>query len=132
MHLLLRLMGVSITSRNGKDFTDVLWNLARELRVVMHDGDVRDGEVYVHGWSFQRIISAVKRETLDTYELEFHGSITQVNRTCTDRFDKSRKDYFMYKDLTPMLKLVPSYFLEGTTRTCNYITICSLNRGTRA
>lgn len=62
---------VKIYSRYGKDYTPVMWDLARELQQIMHEGDIFDGEIYVHGWDFQRIISAVKKESEDTYRLEF-------------------------------------------------------------
>jgi len=63
---------VKITSRKGKDYTKVCSKLANQLRLVMKDGDIWDGEIYVHSWSFQRIIRAVKKERLDTRKLQFH------------------------------------------------------------
>jgi hypothetical protein len=62
---------VSLYSRNMKDLTVVNYSLAQELNLIMVDGDIWDGELYKHGWPFQRIISAVKKETLDTHFLQF-------------------------------------------------------------
>ena len=62
---------IKLLSRKGKDYTLICWDLARRLCSVMRDGDIWDGELYVHGWKFERILSAVKKECLDTYKLEF-------------------------------------------------------------
>jgi len=63
---------VKITSRLGKDYSIVCRKLANQLRLVMKNSDIWDGEIYVHGWTFQRIIRAVKRFRWDTQKLQFH------------------------------------------------------------
>ena len=39
---------------------------------MLEDGQCTDGELYVHGWTFQRIIAAVKKKRDDTDLLEYH------------------------------------------------------------
>ena len=63
---------VKITSRLGKDYSIVCRKLANQLRLIMKNGDIWDGEIYVHKWSFQRIIRAVKKIRPDTRKLQFH------------------------------------------------------------
>jgi len=46
-------------SRQGKDFGSFP-EISSELLPLMQVGEVWDGELYVHGWSFQRVVSAVK------------------------------------------------------------------------
>jgi len=57
-------------SRNGKIY-DTLDHLVSILLDQMKDGDIFDGEIYCHGWSFQKIISAVKKKNEDTPLLQF-------------------------------------------------------------
>lgn len=50
---------VYLRSRTGQDFD--IPSLSEALSQVMHDGEVLDGEIYVHGYELQDILSAVKR-----------------------------------------------------------------------
>jgi len=54
-------------SRNGKRFEHI-----KHLAFGYPRDFVFDGEIYVHGWSFQRIVSALKRRQMDTLSLHFH------------------------------------------------------------
>jgi DNA ligase-1 len=54
-------------SRNGKILTAV-----SALQKDLPRYHILDGELYRHHWSFNRIISAVKRRQFDTNELEYH------------------------------------------------------------
>ena len=62
---------VSMWSRKGKviDIPDVI---NKQLCEMLSEGQCVDGELYVHGWTFQRIISAVKKKRDDTDLLEYH------------------------------------------------------------
>jgi DNA ligase-1 len=62
---------VTMWSRKGKiiDIPDVI---NAQLCLMLDDGQCTDGELYVHGWTFQRIISAVKKMRDDTDLLEYH------------------------------------------------------------
>jgi DNA ligase 1 len=58
-------------SRAGKLLT-VPTHIHEQLRDLLDEGECVDGELYVHGWSFQRITAAVKKEREDTTLLEYH------------------------------------------------------------
>ena len=62
---------IEFYSRMGKEFT-TLDHLVPALLPVLNTGEVWDGEIYKHGWNFQRIVSAVKKFNDDTPELELH------------------------------------------------------------
>jgi ATP-dependent DNA ligase len=62
---------VRMWSRKGKEIS-IPNKISEELKNTLLEGEVTDGEVYVHGWSFQRIVSAVKKKVLDTDLLEYH------------------------------------------------------------
>ena len=40
---------------------ETLEKIKSQLSPLLKEGEATDGEVYVHGWTFQRIISAIKR-----------------------------------------------------------------------
>lgn len=61
---------IRYTSRMGKEFTTVS-HLTETLLAMMDVGQIFDGEIYNHDWSFQRIISAVKKQSEDSALLEF-------------------------------------------------------------
>jgi len=63
--------GIVFWSRKAKYFNG-LDEIAVSLAQVLKEGQVVDGELYVHGWSFQKIISAVKKRRDDTKVLEYH------------------------------------------------------------
>lgn len=50
---------VYLKSRTGQEFD--IPSVSEALREVMHDGEVLDGEIYIHGVELQDILSAVKR-----------------------------------------------------------------------
>jgi hypothetical protein len=62
---------VSMWSRKGK-VIDIPDKINAQLCDMLKDGQSTDGELYVHGWTFQRIISAVKKKRDDTDLLEYH------------------------------------------------------------
>jgi len=62
---------VTLYSRGGKEF-DLLPHIQQTLENVLEEGQCTDGEIYVHGWDFQRIVSAVKKTREDTALLEYH------------------------------------------------------------
>ena len=66
--------GICLLSRNDKPFS-ALQNHTRlidELNKCMSLGEELDGELYVHGWSFQKIVSAVKKQSWLTNQLIFN------------------------------------------------------------
>jgi DNA ligase-1 len=58
-------------SRKGKEMV-IPDKIATQLELMLSEGQCVDGEIYVHDWSFQRIISAVKKKRADTEMLEYH------------------------------------------------------------
>lgn len=58
-------------TRKGKPI-ELLDKIQSQLSDILSEGQAVDGEVYVHGWTFQRIISAVKKKRDDTDLLEYH------------------------------------------------------------
>jgi len=66
---------VFITSRMGKDYTKVCSKLAKELARTMQNTEIWDGEIYVHGWSFQRIVRAVKKDRLKSFHKDIKKAV---------------------------------------------------------
>ena len=62
---------VTMWSRKGK-IIDIPDKINQQLCDMLGEGQCTDGELYVHGWTFQRIISAVKKKRDDTDLLEYH------------------------------------------------------------
>jgi len=62
---------VTMWSRKGK-IIDIPDKINEQLCLMLEDGQCTDGELYVHGWTFQRIIAAVKKKRDDTDLLEYH------------------------------------------------------------
>lgn len=62
---------VAVWSRTGKPL-DVLEKIRAQLELLLDEGQCADGEIYVHGWTFQRVISAAKKQRSDTDLLEYH------------------------------------------------------------
>lgn len=62
---------VIMWSRKGK-VIDIPDKINQQLCDMLSEGQCVDGELYVHGWTFQRIISAVKKKRDDTDLLEYH------------------------------------------------------------
>jgi len=62
---------VTMWSRKGK-VIDIPDKINAQLCEMLDNGQCTDGELYVHGWTFQKIISAVKKKRDDTDLLEYH------------------------------------------------------------
>lgn len=62
---------VLMWTRKGKPI-ELLDKIQSQLSDILSEGQAVDGEIYVHGWTFQRIISAVKKKRDDTDLLEYH------------------------------------------------------------
>ena len=62
---------VTMWSRKGK-VIDIPDKINSQLSEMLEEGQCTDGELYVHGWTFQRIIAAVKKKRADTDLLEYH------------------------------------------------------------
>jgi len=67
---------VEAWSRAGKKF-ELLSEIVEELEELLDEGQYTDGELYVHGWSMQRVARAVKKRRDqpgddDTTKLQYH------------------------------------------------------------
>jgi len=83
---------IDFMSRGGKKY-EVLQrhSLREELLTKMKVGEIYDGEIYKHGWSLQRIVSAVKKFSKDTLELEYWVYDKAIPGTFEGRFLIRRK-----------------------------------------
>jgi len=81
--------GFTFTSRGGKIYDALNFHirLNLDLASIMKVGDVWDGEVYKHGWSLQRIVSATKKlNPKDTPQLQFWNYDVVDDRPFKDRY----------------------------------------------
>jgi len=62
---------VTMWSRKGKPIS-IPDRIVEELTGVLEEGETTDGELYVHNWTFQRLIAATKKKRGDTDLLEYH------------------------------------------------------------
>jgi DNA ligase-1 len=62
---------VYLWTRKGK-MLDIPIEIKEELSRVLKDGECTDGELYRHGWGFQRIASAIKKRGEDTTGLHYY------------------------------------------------------------
>jgi DNA ligase-1 len=77
---------VYLWSRKGK-MLDVPTEIKEELSSVLQEGECTDGELYRHGWGFQRIASAIKKRGPDTPGLHYYIYDNPVlNKTFQERF----------------------------------------------
>ena len=62
---------VTLYSRQGK-VLDLVPHINEALLEVLNDGQCADGELYTHGWDFQKIISAIKKTNENTPGIQYH------------------------------------------------------------
>ncbi len=95
---------VTAWSRKAKPVT-VPDKIIAELGKMMVDGECVDGELYVHGWDFQRIISATKKKSPDTDLLEYWIYDSPRGGTFEQRFFTKTADY-MSSPIPECIRLV--------------------------
>jgi len=100
---------VYLWSRKGKAL-DITVEIREELSKILKEGESADGELYRHGWGFQRIASAIKKRTADTAGLHYYIYDAPV-------LGKSFQDRFLnrWSGIPTDLSSDP-VFVEGTTR----------------
>lgn len=100
---------VTMWSRQGKEIA-VPTLVREELEKALSDGESTDGELYVHGWSFQRIISAVKKRSKDTDLLEYHiyDLPSKSKKSFKERFVDANRSNFSGR-----LKIVPTFEVKS-------------------
>lgn len=62
---------ITLISRRGKTF-NTLDHIKKILLGVMSDGDIFDGELYVHGIPFQKVVSWIKRAQPRTVDVKYN------------------------------------------------------------
>lgn len=62
---------VTLYSRKGK-ILDLVPHINEALLEVLNDGQCADGELYTHGWDFQKIVSAIKKTNENTSGIQYH------------------------------------------------------------
>jgi DNA ligase-1 len=62
---------VHLWTRKGKAL-DAPLEIKEELGLILKEGESADGELYRHGWGFQRIASAIKKRGNDTAGLHYY------------------------------------------------------------
>ena len=85
---------IHFMSRGGKSY-DALQRhtiLKEMLLKIMKVGQIYDGEIYVHGWSLQKITSAVKKFSNKTLSLQYWIYDNVTDESFEDRFVKVKKD----------------------------------------
>lgn len=63
--------GVRLVSRGNKPI-DTVPHINEALALIMDEGEVFDGELYIHGETFQNLVSYVKRAQPDSARVEYH------------------------------------------------------------
>ena len=135
---------VFITSRMGKDYTEVCSKLATELAKTMQNTEIWDGEIYVHGWSFQRIVRAVKKDRSKSFHKDIKKAIRAFKRGDVDldeirmivrrKHDTQKLQFHRYdvcneniqmRDRADYMKLLPT---SNFVRRVDTITITYLNQ----
>jgi DNA ligase-1 len=103
---------VLMWSRKGKKL-DVPVEIKTSLDNLLSEGESFDGELYVHGWTFQRIISAVKKYSTDTKVLEYHiYDVPDGKKTFRERFVDGVTLNFN-NNLFSNIKFVETSFVES-------------------
>ena len=81
---------VTLYSRKGK-ILDLVPHINEALLAVLNDGQCADGELYTHGWDFQKIVSAIKKTNENTPGIQYHiydlPDMQDRSKTFVDRFN---------------------------------------------
>lgn len=63
---------ITYTSRGNKSYDATLQHLTPKLLPLMRVGQIMDGEIYIHGETFQQIIRLVKKLRPESVTLQYH------------------------------------------------------------
>lgn len=89
---------VYLWTRKGKPL-DALLEIKEELSLILKEGECTDGELYRHGWGFQRIASAIKKRGTDTPGLHYYLYDNPVlNSSFEERFLSRWSDVVNHTD----------------------------------
>ena len=83
---------VTLLSRNGREYENVK-HINIFLENVMQDGDILDGELYLHGHSFQEVIKLIKKERDESKDIKFwiYDFPRSKNHDCTEWKDRKER-----------------------------------------
>jgi DNA ligase-1 len=92
---------VKLYSRGGKEYTKITDVLTTHLSHIMSNGEIWDGEIYVHGWSLERISQAVKRDKSKAWrkKVKYHVKKREWDKArwwVKTRNDTQRLEYHRY------------------------------------
>lgn len=100
---------VYMWSRKGKSL-DIPVEIKESLSHFLREGQCVDGEIYVHGWTFQRIVSAVKKYRDDTALLEYHIYDSPV---LNESFESRFVNQFSQEVFQDNIVIVPTKLVES-------------------
>lgn len=114
---------VKSSSRGGGDYDASTVDIRRVPELVeflqMNPELIFDGEIYVHGWSLQKISGAARKKT---YEAARHGElqywiydIADATRTFNERADLLGDMELLFED-NERIKIVEHEYVEGWTK----------------
>lgn len=63
---------ITFTSRGNKSYDATLQHLTPKLLPLMKVGQILDGEIYIHGETFQQVIRLVKKLRPESSQLQYH------------------------------------------------------------
>jgi DNA ligase-1 len=96
---------VTMWSRKGKVIS-IPDKIIEELQGFLREGESTDGELYHHGWTFQRLISATKKKSSDTDLLQYHiYDNPHATKTFRQRFIEGNAE----RSSTDRIQFVPTY-----------------------
>ena len=64
---------VKLFTKTGTNITNIHKDLASDLEKILPEDWYYDGELFVKGWSFEKIVSAVKKDSDDTIRRKIRG-----------------------------------------------------------
>lgn len=99
---------ITLTSRGGLPWTEVP-HIISELESILDSGTVLDGELYIHGHTFQEITRLVKKNRPESSEIEYHVYDIPTVKGNSDLTWIKRKLALEKLKLTGKVVLVPSY-----------------------
>lgn len=100
---------VALWSRMGKPITTVP-HIVQELQRLMADGEIWDGELYIHGMRFQQITSLVKRAQAGTEKLQYHVyDVVDAERDFKTRYINDVLIRISRRALDPESKIKPVF-----------------------
>jgi DNA ligase-1 len=100
---------IEFISRKGKSYNNVCEHILCTLLPVMEVGEILDGELYHHDWSFQKILRTVKKQRPWGQQLQYHiYDMADESMTFTERLAKLVR--FEYE---PTVIVVPTLMAEN-------------------